>query len=40
MDQTQNNRKKVGFMKEERIVEELVIREVPAELIDTTHLLM
>jgi hypothetical protein len=26
-------------MKEERIVEEMVIREVPMEFIDTTHLL-
>jgi hypothetical protein len=37
MDQIK--RKKEGFMKEEMIVEELVIPEVLAELIDTTHLL-
>jgi hypothetical protein len=31
--------KKVGFVKEEMIVEELVIKEVLVEIIDTTHLL-
>jgi hypothetical protein len=31
--------KKVGFVKGEMIVEELVIQEVLIELIDTTHLL-
>jgi hypothetical protein len=30
--------KKAGFVKEEMIMEELVIQEVLAELIDTTHL--
>ena len=39
MDQTKNKRKKEGFMKEEMIMQELVILGVLAELIDTTHLL-
>jgi hypothetical protein len=36
---TQINRKKVGIMKEEMIMEELVILGVIAELIYITHLL-
>jgi hypothetical protein len=39
MDHTQYKRKKVGAMKEGMIVGELVIPEVLAELMETTHLL-
>jgi hypothetical protein len=35
----QSKRKKAGVMEEEMIVEELVIREVLAGLVDITHLL-
>ena len=35
----QSERKEAGIMKEEMIVEELVIPEVLVELIDTIHLL-
>jgi hypothetical protein len=38
-DQTQDKRKKESVMKEEMLVEELVILEVLAEIMDTTHLL-
>jgi hypothetical protein len=39
MDQTQGRRKKDNTMKEEITTKELVIQEVPAELIDIIHLL-